>query len=207
MSVFLFSISGLPALPELAALDKTLALVYGSAFFGVGLGMVIKVGGSTGGSDMLGNYISTRFHVQRIAGIIFCIDASVILLSAIVFRSISAPLYAFLASFLSAKVMDYIVEGKKASRAYYIFSDKHKEIADALLHGLGRGVSGINTTGMYTNQERKMLLCIVLPAQIPLLRGIVMDIDAKAFIFGTNVHETFGQGFADIHEAKAKKLK
>ncbi|MGI6213368.1 MAG: YitT family protein [Christensenellales bacterium] len=182
--------------------DKALATVYGASVYGLGLGLIIRMGGSTGGNDMVANLLAEKVGKANIGNVIFGIDFLVILLAAIVYKSFLAPLYAFLTSFLSAKVVDYIIEGGKSSKAYFIFSQKHQEIGQAIIEKLQRGVTSFRGLGMYTNAERQMLLCLVFRSQAVMMKNIVKNIDDKAFMFATNVSEAFGYGFTPFEPDK-----
>lgn len=182
--------------------DMALATIYGASVYGIGLGLIIRAGGSTGGSDMLANIISRRFNRHNVGFIIFSIDFIVILMSGIVFRSYITPLYAFLTSFLTSKVVDYLVDGGKRSKAYYIFTDKAEEISKAIIGEMNRGATCFKGIGMYTHKERNMILCLVFRTQTAQLKKIVKDIDNRAFMFSCNVQEAFGEGFTPFDKNK-----
>ncbi len=196
----------IPALIEFSAEinDVALSTVYGASVYGLGLGLIIRTGGSTGGSDMLANVISRRFNKHNVGALIFGIDFIVIFMSGIVFKSYIAPLYAFLTSFLTSKVVDYLIEGGKRSKVFYIFTSKVEEISAAIIKDLHRGATNFKGTGMYTHLERNMILCLVFRTQATTLRKIVKNLDPHAFIFASNVHEAFGEGFTPFEEKKDK---
>lgn len=198
----------IPALVEFGASlnDLALSVVYGSSVYGLGLGLIIRTGGSTGGSDMLANVISRRYNKHNLGFIIFSIDFIVILMAAIVFKSFITPLYAFLTSFLTSKVVDYLIEGGKRSKAYYIFTEKVDEISAAIIKDLHRGATTFKGMGMYTHKDRNMILCLVLRTQTATLKKIVRNTDEKAFMFATNVNEAFGEGFAPFESKKKKEM-
>ena len=187
--------------------DKALATVYGASVYGLGLGLIIRMGGSTGGNDMVANLLSEKVGKANIGNVIFGIDFFVILMSAIAFRSFLAPLYAFLTSFLSAKVVDYVIEGGKSSKAYFIFSHNYQEIGQAIMGKLGRGVTSFKGMGMYTNAERQMLLCLVIRSQAVMMKNLVKSIDPEAFMFATDVAEAFGYGFTPFEPDKNTRRK
>lgn len=187
--------------------DKSLATVYGASVYGLGLGLIIRMGGSTGGNDMVANLLSEKIGKANIGNVIFGIDFFVILMSAIVFRDFLAPLYAFLTSFLSAKVVDYVIEGGKSSKAYFIFSQHYQEIGQAIMGELGRGVTSFKGLGMYTNAERQMLLCLVFRSQAVMMKRIVKNIDPQAFMFATDVSEAFGYGFTPFESDEGIRKK
>lgn len=182
--------------------DHMLAMIYGASLYGIGLGIIIRTGGSTGGSDMLANVIGRKTNNNNIGILIFIIDFAVILLAGIVFKSYVLPLYAFITTFMSSKVIDYLIEGGKRSKAYYIFSERTDEIAAAIIKDLRRGVTAFKGKGMFTNKDRNMLLCLVLRTQTAQLKKIVKSVDPHAFLFATNINEAFGEGFTPFNTKK-----
>jgi len=186
--------------------DVALSAVYGSIVYGLGLGLIIKAGGSTGGSDMLAYVIGKKIHRPSVGFIIFAIDFLVIALSGIVFKSYITPLYAFLTSFMTSKVVDYLIEGGKRSKVFYIFSDKVEEISKAIIEELHRGATAFKGTGMYTHKERNMIICLINRTQTSLLKKIVKKIDERAFLFISNVNEAIGEGFSPMDQDQKENL-
>ena len=136
--------------------DKMLSAVYGGVIMGLGLGLVIRIGGSTGGSDMLSIVISNRFPTVSVGTVIMVVDGLVVALSIFIY-GLNSALYAFIAIFLSTVLVDYVLEGTRAAKAYYIISNASEEIAENVLLKINRGVTALKAKGMYTKHDKNVL--------------------------------------------------
>ncbi|MGH4140206.1 YitT family protein [Clostridium sp.] len=192
LSFALFYTSFIPA-PEV---DVLLSSIFGGVFVGIGLGFVLRASASTGGTDLAANIIKVYLKNVPIAKIILVIDSTIIIIGAFVF-GIEKAMYALISVYIVSKVIDSILEGINFSKAVFIISDNSKEIAEALLKDLKRGVTGINGTGMYTKGEKQVLFVVVGKNQLVPLQKMVKEIDAKAFITIADVREVLGEGFTE----------
>jgi uncharacterized membrane-anchored protein YitT (DUF2179 family) len=192
LSFALFYTSFIPA-PEV---DILLASIFGSVLAGTGLGFVLRASASTGGTDLAANIIKVYLKNVPIAKIMLIIDSIIVSIGAFVF-GIEKAMYALIAIYIVTKVIDSILEGINFSKAVYIISDHSKEIAEALMKDLKRGVTGINGTGMYTNGEKQVLFVVVGKNQLVPLQKIVKELDKSAFITIADVREVFGEGFTE----------
>ncbi len=174
--------------------DPILSAVFGGVMMGFGIGLVIRGGATTGGTDMAAALIHKRFPAITVGGLLLAIDFCVIAASGLVF-SIQSALYALISVFLSTQVMDHTVEGFGKAKAFFIFSNSSEAIAKAVLTHINRGATLLHGTGAYTREERDVLLCVVSHIQIPLMKSIVKSIDPQAFIMVTDVREAMGEGF------------
>jgi len=190
LSFALFYTSYIPA-PEV---DFLLASIFGGVLVGTGLGFVLRASASTGGTDLAANIIKVYLKNVPVSKIILAIDSTIILIGAFVF-GVEKAMYALISVYIVTKVIDSILEGINFSKGVFIISDYSKEIAEALLKDLKRGVTGINGTGMYTKGEKNVLFVVVGKNQIVPLQKIVKEIDAKSFITITDVREVLGEGF------------
>lgn len=171
-----------------------LSSVYGGALLGIGLGLIFKGRGSTGGSDIAGR-IMNRYTSLSVGYSILLVDAVIIILSGFVFQNYELILYSFITLFLSSKAIDIILEGRDYARGVMIFTSKPELIADAVLREMNRGVTGLMSRGMYTKKERTTLYCVVSRREIARLTDIVRSNDGDAFIVVENVYEVLGRGF------------
>lgn len=174
--------------------EPLLSAVFGGAISGAGLGLVLRSGATTGGSDMLGKLVARRFPVFSIGSITFAVDALVIIASSFVFDAYSAML-ALVAAFLMNRMLDTVLQGFAVTKAYYIISDKSEEISSRILTELERGVTGLHGRGMYSGENRTVLLCVLDRMETAILRRIVHEVDPSAFMIATDVHEVLGEGF------------
>ncbi len=185
-------------IPSVIPADTTermlLASVFGGVLGGAGFGLIIRGGATTGGSDMLAKLIKERFHSVTIGGVMFAVDAIVIIASAFVFDIVSA-MFALISTFLMSYVIDTLVDGLTSARAYFIISDHHAAIASRIMTELERGATALKGRGLYSGKDKDVLLCVINRMESIRLRSIVAEEDPNAFMIATNVHEALGEGF------------
>lgn len=179
--------------------DYLLGAIMGGVIGGIGIGLVFSAQASTGGTDLLASVIHTTKKHISIPQILNIVDGFVILVGALVF-GIGNALYATIAVFMTSKISDGILEGLKFAKMAYIISDQYKEIADAIMHQIGRGVTGVSATGMYSNSDKKMLFCVVSKKEIVKIIEIAQKVDAKSFVIISDVREVMGEGFIEYRQ-------
>ncbi len=190
-------------IPSVIPMDTTerllLASLFGGVVAGAGFGLIIRGNATTGGSDMLAKLINTHFHSVSIGMVMFAVDGMVILASAFVFDIVSA-LFALICTFLMSQVIDFLVDGLNSSRAYFIISAESDAIARRVMDEMERGITGLHGRGMYSGEDKQVLLCVISRTESPRLRSIVAECDPAAFIIAANVHEVLGEGFRPIYK-------
>lgn len=189
----------------LIADDLLLCAIYGGVVTGVGLGLVFRGHGSTGGSDMLANLLSKTFKFITVGNMVFIVDFIVVVLSLIAYNNLNLALYSLIAIWIMTKMSDVIVAGVSSLRAYYIISLKSEEIASKIMNEARRGVTGFKSQGMYTHNEQNVLMTVVTRAESVKLRQIVADIDRNAFMFSSPISEAMGMGFMPLNKSKVNK--
>lgn len=195
---FILSLMVIPVY-DLKIDDYLLGAIMGGVIGGSGIGLVFSAQASTGGTDLLASVIhAVKRHIS-IPQILNFIDAFVILIGAVVF-GLGNALYAIIAVFITSKVSDGILEGLKFAKMAYIISDRYKEIAETVMHQIGRGVTGISATGMYSDHEKKMLFCVVSKKEIVKIIEIAQKIDTKSFVIISDVREVMGEGFIEYRQ-------
>jgi uncharacterized membrane-anchored protein YitT (DUF2179 family) len=178
--------------------DLLLCLLYGGMLMGIGLGLALRGGGSTGGSDMLARVLHAYKSTIGVGTFIVIVDFLVIVGAGVLF-SPQLAMYALVILYGSAKVVDLVLEGSVSSRACVIISERANEVADEILHTLERGVTLFAAKGMYTGEPRNVLLCVVQSAgEIHRLRETVRALDPDAFMFVVAAGEVLGQGFGRL---------
>lgn len=177
--------------------DITISTLVGGAFMGLGVGLAVRVGASTGGSDFAALILKGAFRHISLANIILIIDTAVIAVAGIVFRSFEITAYSIFALYISSRVTDRVLSLGNAAKAVRIFSDRSEEIAEEIIGEMNRGVSGIYCRGMYSKEEGVMLMCILHGKEIPALIRLVHKTDRRAFIVIDDVHEVLGEGFSE----------
>ena len=181
--------------------------IYGGILMGIGLGLVFRGNGSTGGCDLVAIVTNKFFPTITTGQIVIAIDGVVVILSAIVYQSLILPLYALITIFICGKISDMFLDGVKSLRAFYIITEKKEEMSKMIFEYLDRGVTDIKCEGMYTHKDRDMLLVITRRAQIMKLKKIVKSVDEKSFMFSSIVQEAYGKGFLTYSTKKEKKNK
>ncbi len=179
--------------------DFVLASIFGGVLMGVGLGLVFAYGCTTGGTDLLASIIQAKAKHHSAAQYLLVVDGTIVLVGAAVF-GLNKALYAVIAVYITSKIMDGILEGMKFAKLTYIISDEHEKIADGIMHNVNRGVTGIPVQGMYSNNEKNMLLCVVSQKEIVQLVDLVAQIDPKAFVIVSDVREVLGEGFIEYRQ-------
>lgn len=174
--------------------DLFVSALYGGIIFGIGTGFVLRNNGSTGGTDMLAVIIKNRTQKLKTGQLILVCNIFVLALSILAYGAHSL-LYSIIALFLSSETTDIVIDGAKGVRAYYIITNKKEEVSAKIFSEIKRGATEIKSTGMYSHQDKSMILCVINKYRAPLLRRIVFDIDPQAFVFSTSVNEVLGKGF------------
>lgn len=179
--------------------DLLISAVFGGSLMGLGFGLVFFVGGSTGGTDIAGWLVKSKFPNIRLGRAVLIFDVIIISLQGIVYGDITLSLYAAIAMYLSARVVDSVLEGFTVQcKTAYIISRKTDEISSRIINELERGVTALSGRGMYTGEERLVCLTTVSRKQLPRLKKIIKEIDPNAFVILTDVREVLGEGFGSI---------
>ena len=181
---------------NLAEGDYVLSAIFGGVICGVGMGMVLLARATTGGTDMLAALIQHKLRHYTIMQIICVIDGIIVAVGIYSF-GVKAALYAIVAIYVTSKVSDTLMEGMKYSKAVFIVSDRYKEISDAIMTQMDRGVTGLDAVGMYSGDEKCMLYCLVSKKEIVVLKEIILKIDNNAFVIVTDAREVVGEGFLE----------
>ena len=186
---------------DLAQGDYMLAALFGGLFSGAGVGLVLRANGTTGGTDMVAALIHRKLRHYTVAQIMMILDGCIVLTGLFLF-GIRSTLYAIVAIFVATKVSDSVLEGFNYSKAAYIITDQYEEIAKRIMEELDRGLTGLSAKGMYTNEDKCVLYCVVSMKEIVVLKELVSEVDRNAFVIVSDVREVLGEGFLE-HENQA----
>ena len=176
--------------------DLLLATISGSILLGVGLGIIFRINGTTGGTDLIGLLVNKFLPFISSAVLMGIADFIVVVLSGIISKEIEIALYSALSVYLIVKVIDFIVIGFNYSKSFMIISNDALTISNAIINNLGRGATLLKATGAYTNNEKNVVLVVISKRQVVTLKKLIKSIDPNAFIIVSEVHEALGQGFA-----------
>lgn len=179
--------------------DLLLASLFGGVLVGAGVGLVLKAGGTTGGTDMLAAIFKFKRPNLPIENVMLAIDATIIMSGMFVFGPVNV-MYAIISVLVTTKLVSVVLEGGHSAKAVFIVSQKSNEIAELVMSDIGRGATGIKAKGMYLKKESEMLFVVLSQKELPELREIVLGIDAKAFVTIAEVREVLGQGFIENYD-------
>lgn len=180
--------------------DKLLASLYGGVASGVGLGIIFRYGGTTGGADIIARLVN-HYWGWSMGRTLFMIDVVVIAFVAFIIGK-DVAMYSLVALFVAARVIDMVVEGVSTSRAMFIISDQSTAIAQAIHDQLERGTTLLNGVGGYTGRDKQVLYVVVSREEITRVNEICRQIDPLSFIVVNDVHDVLGEGFNPLKHAK-----
>lgn len=175
--------------------DLFLQATFGGIIIGVGLGIVFKRGATTGGTDLAGAIVNKHFPGLSIAKGMAIADFLIVIFAGVVDKNPNTSLYSLIALFFCTKIADMILDGLGYFKGFFIVSSKPQEIGDELMTQLERGVTLLKGEGMYSKQDRPVLLCVVSRAQFVRAKEIITQVDEKAFIMVCDMQEVYGLGF------------
>jgi uncharacterized membrane-anchored protein YitT (DUF2179 family) len=188
---------------DLQQSDFLFMILIGAALIGLGLGIIFKFRGTTGGSDIVAAIMQKKFGIKPGMAIMIT-DFFVIIIAGFVINlkglatdrsAITLTFYALFLLFVSSRIVDAIIDGFDYARSVNIISDKNEEIARAIMDDLSRGATAIKARGLYRNIDREILTTVVTLKELSKLLGIIKQVDSKAFVTIGNVHEVMGEGF------------
>ncbi|WP_188068062.1 YitT family protein [Brevibacillus brevis] len=189
LSVFLSLFDGVLPLPMK---DRLLASLYAGVAVGVGLGIIFRYGGTTGGVDiiarLLQKYMGISMGRTLFLGDILVIGAS------LVYLNLESAMYTLVVVFIAARVIDFFQDGAYAGKALTIISNEADSISKHILD-VGRGVTLLAGKGAYSGEEKKVIYVVVSRNEVMRFKTIVQEIDPHAFVIVNDVHEVLGEGF------------
>lgn len=174
--------------------DMTLVALFAGVFIGVGLGIIFRNGGTTGGVDIIARIVN-KYLGWSMGKTMFIFDFLVITLSIFFVLDLIQGMYTLVAVYIGARVIDFIQEGAYSARGAIIISKNSQTIAQEINTTMKRGVTILTGKGSYTGSKQNVLYCIVARNEIVQLKNIVTRIDPYAFVSVTHVHEVLGEGF------------
>ncbi len=187
------AIDGLAPFARPITNDPLLYSLYGGVIDGIGIGLVLRARGTTGGSDILARLIERRFGVQPGRSLLGF--DTMVFTAALFSYGPEKILYALLVAFTASRAIDTVLAAGKGARQALIITSSPEPIRQAVLHRIGRGVTQLEAIGGYTGATRAVLLCVVARTEIGALKNIVSNIDPAAFVIIGEVEEVLGEGF------------
>ncbi|USG68498.1 YitT family protein [Brevibacillus ruminantium] len=179
--------------------DSLLAAVFGGIILGIGVGLVIRFGGSLDGTEIVAILINkkTPFSVGEI---VMFFNLFILGSAGLVFGSDRA-MYSLIAYYIAFKMIDLTIEGFQGSKSVWIISDSYKDVGDAIVARLGRTVTYLKGEGGYSGDDKNVVFCIITRLEEAKLKLIVEEVDPSAFLAVGNIHDVRGGQFKkrDIH--------
>ncbi len=182
--------------------DPLLAGIFGGALFGLGLGLIFRMGSTTGGTDIIVKILRKKFRYIKTGIISMCIDIVIIGISAIVFKDFDLTLYTIISIVVMTAAFDWVLYGGNSAKLVYIITteDKAEEISGKILKELDVGATFVDGEGAYTGKDKRIILCAIKSFLYPKLRDVVREADPKAFTIVTSAKEIYGEGYKDPHD-------
>ncbi|MBT2695421.1 YitT family protein [Bacillus sp. ISL-55] len=173
--------------------DLLLATVFGGIVLGAGVGIVIRYGGSLDGTEILAILANRRLPFS-VGEVIMFFNIFIFGTAGFIFGWDRA-MYSLLAYFIAFKTIDIVIAGLDESKAAWIISDQHKQIGEAIMARLGRGVTYLTGEGAYTGDDKKVIFCVITRLEEAKLKSIVEELDESAFLAVGNIAEVRGGRF------------
>lgn len=182
--------------------DRFLACVYGGVIIGIGTAIILKVGSSTGGTELITNLIKSYKPTISMSKYLTMIDIIIVAVNVFVFREIEIGLYSAIAIYLYGKMIDIVFEGVYYTKLLFIISDKSEEISNEIEMNIKRGVTGLYGKGMYSGNDKLVLICAASRWDISKIKVLAKRIDKRCFIVVANAREVLGEGFKNEQISK-----
>ena len=183
------------SIPELHGYlnDSLLAMVIGGCLVGFGIGMVIKVNASTGGVEILAQFIHKQFKVP-VHTVLNIIDLTILVLQ-ITFSNTTNIIYGIIMTFVTSSVLKRTLLAGKSLIQLTVISDKFQEIREAIIYEMDAGVTMLNSQKGYTEKDSKLVMSVIPYHKLPSIKEKIQEIDPTAFVIVSKVEEVGGQGF------------
>lgn len=175
--------------------DILLAALAGGVLYAISIGLIFKVGATTGGMDIIVKWLRIKLPYLKTGVLFFVTDAIIITMSGIAFKNVDAALYAGITVAVNSVALDIVLYGKDEAKLIYIISDHAQDIAARLLKELDIGATYIEGRGAFSGKEKQVLMCAVKKQMSPRLEEIVKEEDTDAFMIISSAMEVFGEGY------------
>ncbi len=203
LSIVVFSVAtdllGLILPPAGVTEDLFLNTIFGGIILGVGLGIVYRGRGTSGGTDILGRILNRRLGIS-ISLSYMLTDSLVVILAGFIFGWERA-LYGLVMIYVSGVAADTALQGSNIIRTALIVTARGRQVADAIMEELERGVTLLPAQGGYTGDEKSLVYCAVTASETMRLKSLVHDVDPQAFMVLGHASEALGEGFKPLHES------
>jgi uncharacterized membrane-anchored protein YitT (DUF2179 family) len=191
LSIFIQLFSYIPPVTN----DVFLATIFGAVLYGIGIGLTLVEGASTGGTDILGRLFQCVFPHIKIGNLLLLLDAIVIFASFVVFKQFELALYGIIALYISSFAINWLIHKLNISKLAFVVTDNGIDISKNLISNSPRGVTLIDATGGYTMSNKKVLICALKENEAEEFQKRILNIDKDAFIIFSESSQIIGNGF------------
>lgn len=178
--------------------EPLLAALAGSILTGVGIGIVLRSGATTGGTDIIIKVLRKKYPAIKTSTFFMIVDVCIVAAAGILFRDFNIAMYAFIAVVVAGRVMDYVLYGKDEATLVFIISDKADSVLARILEEISAGATILTGRGAYSQNEKNIIMCVVKKRTTPDLEDIVKEEDSHAFMIVTSASEIYGEGYKNI---------
>ena len=199
MTLFSLSIDLLPFAPMTE--DPLLATLFGGILLGVGLGMIMRGGATTGGTDMMARLLHKHISFLSVGALLFAMDF-IVIVAAAVFIGANEALYAIIDIYASSKMIDAVLIGLTADKACFIISAAWEKVSERILTEMNRGATQLKARGAWSKEERPVVMSVVSRNELSTIKKIVQEEDESAFMFVTEAYEALGEGFSSFRDER-----
>ena len=175
--------------------DPFMGVVFGGVLVAVGIGLVLRVGATTGGTDIVVKCLKLKKPYLKTGTIFLLIDGVIICIGGIVFQNMESVLYSVISAAVTSKVLDLVLYGNDEAKMIYIISNSPKVIAERILKELDTGVTYLTGTGAYKKEEKQVIFCVVRKQLAYKVEEVVKQEDSRAFMIVSNATEIYGEGY------------
>ncbi|PKK91549.1 MAG: hypothetical protein CVV64_04950 [Candidatus Wallbacteria bacterium HGW-Wallbacteria-1] len=181
--------------------DLFLASLFAGLMVGIGLGIILRFNGTTGGVDILARlfYKSRGWQVGKT---IFIGDV-IVICGSLFYLDIKQAMYTLVAVYVATRIIDLVQEGAFLAKAAFIISSHSEEIASRIMNDLERGTTILKGKGAFTGRDSEILYVVIGRRQMMSLKNLIEDVDPLAFVTFTDVHEVMGEGFSKPEKVEA----
>ena len=178
--------------------EPLLVALAGSILTGVGIGLVLRSGATTGGTDIIIKVLRRKYPAIKTSTFFMVVDICIVAAAGILFKDFNIAMYAFIAVVVSCRVMDYVLYGKDEATLVFIVSDKADVMLERLLKEMDLGATILTGRGAYSHSEKNIIMCVVKKRVRPDLEDVVKEEDSRAFMIVTSANEIYGEGYKNI---------
>ena len=187
--------------------ERVLIPVFAGAIEAIGIGLILRYGGSTGGTDIISLMVNKYWPISL--SMIYLVT-DVIICSLLLFlpeKNFSDMCYGLEELVVFSLMIDIVVGGKRSSYQLLVFSEHYKEIADHIITNMDRGVTLLKAQGWYTKKDKDVLLILINQKELPSLTRVIKEVDPRAFMSISPTNNVYGEGFEEIKTGVSLKKK